>query len=198
MSNATYHLYPPQDPGEFEDLCQMVRELQPRHILEVGSRHGRSLVRLVEAGMPRVERVTVIEMPEGPWGKRGSQESLETLCADLRKRGLEVDLHLIDSHSEEAGALAESLRERVDLIFLDGDHTEAGVRQDFGRFFPCLTRWGLLAMHDIAGHESMWSGTAQMGVHRFWARLGETRHDLACSRLVTPGSRLGIGLVRHR
>lgn len=38
--------------------------------------------------------------------------------------------------------------ENFDLIFIDGDHTYQGVRDDFNKFFPNLKDKGIVAFHD--------------------------------------------------
>ena len=67
-----------------------------------------------------------------------------------------------DSHDR---AIVECLKERlagrpIDLLFIDGDHSYASVKQDY-EFYSPLTRH-IVAFHDMIGTE---------GVARFWAEL---------------------------
>jgi predicted O-methyltransferase YrrM len=40
----------------------------------------------------------------------------------------------------------------VDLIFIDGDHSYEGVKQDFEIYAPLVRSDGLIAFHDILEH----------------------------------------------
>jgi MMP 1-O-methyltransferase len=69
-----------------------------------------------------------------------------------------------------AGAAADSLRRSLglgwaDLLFLDGDHREAGVSDDLWTYRPFVRRGGLMAGHDY-GHPE-WPTVAR-AVHRVW------------------------------
>lgn len=40
----------------------------------------------------------------------------------------------------------------IDLLFIDGDHTELQTRRDFDRFSPFVREHGLIVIHDIFGY----------------------------------------------
>lgn len=182
----SYYHYPPQSHIEFEWLCQIVRENKPRHILEVGSRHGRSLVRLAEAAMPTLERVTVIDLPAGPWGVKGSNDHLKDAVDMLRDRGIEVNYLPFSSRGAEAMALATHQDFKIDFAFIDGDHTYEGVLSDYRTFWPALRDGGLMAFHDIKGNPR----NAQVEVPQFWAEFRGNNFD----ECVDPRRIFGIGI----
>jgi predicted O-methyltransferase YrrM len=188
--NDSFFKYPPQDPDEFEALCQYVRDLRPTTIMEIGSRHGRSLIRLAEAAMPALRRVIIVDLPGSLWGKANSEQALRDCAEHLRGRGVEVDLHFIDSHSREAHAL--SLRERgcVDFLFIDGDHTYKGVTNDYLWFAPCVRSGGAVAFHDVCAAPGMAYREHFVEVPQFWGEI-KTPAD---TTLHTPGSKFGIGI----
>jgi hypothetical protein len=74
-----------------------------------------------------------------------------------------------DSHQPETQKrLAALLQgEKLDFLFIDGDHTAAGVLQDFEDYAPFVRPGGLIALHDIRPDEKGWSGE----VHRVWPEL---------------------------
>jgi predicted O-methyltransferase YrrM len=55
----------------------------------------------------------------------------------------------------------------IDYLFIDGDHTYAGVKQDFEMYSPLVRRGGLVAFHDICVHTSQ----EQCEVDRFWREI---------------------------
>jgi predicted O-methyltransferase YrrM len=40
-------------------------------------------------------------------------------------------------------------RKKIDLLFIDGDHTYEGVKADFEKYLPLVKKGGLIAFHDI-------------------------------------------------
>jgi hypothetical protein len=107
----------------------------------------------------------------------------------------EVSFAQVDSHSQEFVAL---LREHapIDLAFIDGDHSEAGVRSDFETLRP-YTR--ILAFHDIVQDYGV-----AVDVGRVWKAIRqEHAHEYVFREFTDqypglPGARLGIGLAIRR
>src|SRR4051812_1749939 len=96
MPQSSFHVYPAQHIGEFEPLCAIIRERQPRRILEIGSRHGRSLVRLAEAAQPALERIVALDLPNAAWGATDSQPALAACVDHLAARWAgRLDVRLI-------------------------------------------------------------------------------------------------------
>ena len=65
----------------------------------------------------------------------------------LRGAGLLGYVHPIDQKSDEVTLKGDA----PDLVFIDGDHSEAAVRRDVQRFLPLLRAGGYLVMHDYFG-----------------------------------------------
>jgi len=57
-----------------------------------------------------------------------------------------------DSHSKEAIDYLESLQLNYDIIFIDGDHSYAGVKKDFETFKQFLNYKGFVIFHDSAAN----------------------------------------------
>jgi cephalosporin hydroxylase len=58
-----------------------------------------------------------------------------------------------DSHDPDVLAHASSLLGRQpDFVFVDGDHTYAGVQTDYQMYAPLLRPGGLIVFHDIVKH----------------------------------------------
>lgn len=53
----------------------------------------------------------------------------------------------------------------INLLFIDGDHSYEGVRQDYEIYAPMVK--GLIAFHDLAG---------EPGVRRFWNELQSAKY----------------------
>jgi predicted O-methyltransferase YrrM len=192
--NVGFERYPAQDVEEFEALCAIVRRAMPKTILEIGSRDGRSLIRLAEAAMPTLERVLTIDLPGGSWGRVGSESNLMQCVRHLRARGIDVRTCLLSSRDPEAAEEIARLGP-IDFAFLDGDHTEAGVRADFDLVFPHMREGSIMAFHDIAGTTEKHRQNG-LGVPDFWRKLRaqlDPPHNP--SEIITEGKHFGIGVL---
>lgn len=62
-------------------------------------------------------------------------------------------------------------KDRVDLLFIDGDHRDASVVADYTLYAPFVKPGGVIAFHDIS------VPTVANGVPRVWNNLKHARHS---------------------
>jgi len=74
-----------------------------------------------------------------------------------------------DSHSREFIEFVKSKIDKVDLIFIDGDHSYEGVKADFINFLDCLKPGGYVAFHDIL--DSVEHTVIDVHVSKLWKEL---------------------------
>ncbi len=74
-----------------------------------------------------------------------------------------------NSHDKKTlGTVKEILNgEKVDFLFIDGDHSYEGVKTDFEMYSPLVKKGGIVAFHDIAPGPEENVG----GVPRFWEKI---------------------------
>ena len=89
--------------------------------------------------------------------------------------------------------------EKIDLLFIDGDHTYNGVRTDFKKFLPLVSNTGIIAFHDICEDHYSRFGTKTSnfsgGVPRFWKELKDQHKrsiEFVCDH---EQDGFGIGLI---
>jgi predicted O-methyltransferase YrrM len=58
----------------------------------------------------------------------------------------------------------------LDYLFIDGDHTYDGVKQDFEMYSPMVRPGGIIVFHDIVEHPS-----STCKVDKFWAEVKQGR-----------------------
>ena len=58
---------------------------------------------------------------------------------------------------------------KLDILFIDGDHSYEGVKQDFEDYSKFVRNYGLIAFHDITV-QGMENDT-DYGVHKFWNEI---------------------------
>jgi len=173
-----------QKHSEILALAQEVAQLKPRIILEIGTARAGTL--LIWAGLAS-DRVLTCDLFHSP----AQRPLLEALPP--RDSGCQVSLLTGDSHTpgfkqRVASALG---KEKVDFLFIDGDHTEAGVEQDYEDYKEFVCPGGLIAFHDIVAKQAI--PTNQ--VYPFWERVKQSRDykEFVDDREQTG---FGIGLLR--
>jgi predicted O-methyltransferase YrrM len=142
-------------------LYGLVRCMQPKTIVEIGSSRGLSTCTLAlgcrHNGAGRVYAID--PHVNNAWTDRGTHGTTLTFLGDrLRDYELEPYCQVMTMTSQE---IAETWSEPIDLLFIDGDHTYEGVKYDFEAFAPWLTRHAVVLFHD-----SMWEHYRQDANYR--------------------------------
>jgi predicted O-methyltransferase YrrM len=121
-------------------LYGLVHDEQPEVAVEIGRYRGGSTLLLAAALQHGVLHSYDIQTRQG----RSGAELDNQLVAALDRYGLSdrVRLHVEDSHT------AAPVESQIDLLFIDGDHSEPGVRRDFDRWGPLVAPGGHVLFHD--------------------------------------------------
>ncbi len=142
-----------QHGDEITAFCDWLDRRPLRHVLEIGVRNG-GTVAIWHAMF--TGRVIGIDLPEGIDVPRGFSAIRH---AELEAAYPRFKSILGDSHSESTLQRVEQLLEKervktVDLLFLDGDHSAAGVAADVEMYRHLVTpEFGVIAFHDIVDTE---------------------------------------------
>ena len=177
--------YRPHHPLEYARLLEWAKGA--KSILEIGSRYGYTLLDLA-AGMDGKGKIVCVDLPGTfPWGEADSQTILMENVAMLRGWGHSVTALLEDSHDP---AVVELVRTKgpYDFVFIDGDHTYEGVKQDWENYGPLGKT---VVFHDIVRPKS--GERQELGVWRLWQEIAGTKEEF-----VAPDSKMGIGKVSMR
>jgi cephalosporin hydroxylase len=158
---------PLQVQSEFEEFLKHLAASRPATVLEIGTWRGGTLLPICRLSD---EKATIIslDLPGGAFGGGSGVMHLWTM-KQFKKR--DQQLHFIrgDSHKQEIFEQVQSILngQKLDLLFIDGDHTYSGVRQDFAMYSPLVHKGGTIALHDIVEH----SPGSECEVSRFWNEL---------------------------
>lgn len=187
------HIRPMQSQAEIGELYRTVMEHQPKTVVEIGTCHGGTLYLWCQAASPDATLVS-IDLPEGEFGG-GYKSCRTTFYQDFARSGQTIHLLRGDSHSSQT---MERVREKldnrpIDFLFIDGDHTYAGVKQDFELYSPLVAANGLIALHDIHRRPE----EPRIEVWRFWEEIRARNSAVTEWIDHSPGGRaIGIGLIR--
>jgi cephalosporin hydroxylase len=145
---------PLQMRSELAEYARIVAEQRPSAALEIGSFRGGTLFVLTKLAN-RHATVISLDLPASWFGKicRWAQTPI---FHRFTQNGQRLHLLRADSHRHETLSKVSKLLNgrRLDVLFIDGDHTYAGVRADFEMYAPLVRPGGIVAFHDIAVHPS--------------------------------------------
>jgi len=185
------HIKPMQDERELLDMVRVVERRQPRVIMEIGTRSGGTLFAWVRASRA-ADLVISIDLPDGRFGggyDRRRARLYAAFAAD-RPRTRMVMIRA-DSHAPATLAAAkQALAGRsVDFLFIDGDHTYAGIRSDFEQYGALVAPGGIIALHDIR------TTGREREVSTYWQEL---KREYECEEIAYRPAHLGIGIIHKR
>lgn len=181
-----------QHRGEMEAFCTwMLQALghAPEHVLEIGTLHGGTTVvwTMLSTGM-----VISIDDPGGNWG--GAAHNMPGRVRE-RNRTLRSTFGRMvfltgDSHYYRIYEAVDTLLagEKLDFLFIDGDHSYDGVKADFEDYSKFVRPGGVVAFHDI--DDTSLHTKDKVEVHRFFEGL-----ELPKQRFSVGGPWGGIGAV---
>jgi predicted O-methyltransferase YrrM len=157
-----------QKKGELRPFIAFLRR-QPvlRTVVEIGTYRGGTLWLWCQIADPNALIVT-IDLPGGPFGGGYDDAQAEEIQSFARAHQQLVLLQG-DSHAPATrDALAATLNGApVDFLFIDGDHTYEGVKQDYEMYSPLVRMGGIIAFHDILPH----TADEDCKVDLFWEEL---------------------------
>jgi predicted O-methyltransferase YrrM len=159
-TNGWYRVRSLQVLSEITALAREVAALKPKVILEIGTARGGTS--LIWAHIAEKKLITCDLLD-----KKGFGDLVRAFPPPGSQ--CEVSVLIGDSHSAE---FLERVRkeldgEPVDFLFIDGDHTEAGVRQDYEFYSPLVRPGGLIAFHDIVDDQPLETNQVQ----HFWKKI---------------------------
>lgn len=119
-------------------------------LVEIGSFKGKSTLALASvAARYGLGRVVSIDPHTSPAitdaSLSGQSSSYDDFLATLRSAGLEEQVEIHRAMSHEVG---QGWNRSIRLLWIDGDHTYAGAKEDFDLFAPHLTAGSVVALHD--------------------------------------------------
>jgi cephalosporin hydroxylase len=178
---------------EILGLAERVQTLKPKLVAEIGSYQGGTLALFAQAAEPnaRLLSLDIQYTPELVFGFPSFAREKQT-----------ITLHEGDSHKDDVLAFLRQWLggEKLDFLFIDGDHSFDGVAKDFAMYAPFVRPGGLIAFHDINPDHFQQHGQRGLGdtgeVPLFWRKFKEKGYTVE-ELIEDPGQDgMGIGVVR--
>jgi cephalosporin hydroxylase len=180
-----------QRTWELQSLIAEVRRLRPSVVVEIGTHRGGTLVCWTMVAADGAHLVS-IDLPSPAEGMGTTDRDLAHVRSVLRK-GQRLTAIRADSHQPSTLSHLQAALEghAVDLLWIDGDHSDSGVRQDFTMYMPLVRAGGLIAFHDINASDDVPGNQ----VHHFWRELKDRYVTREYIDRDWPGGGMGIGVV---
>ena len=162
--------------SEILQLAKILQKSPPRRSLEIGTNYGGTLFLLCTLSTPDA-RIISVDLPAGPFGggypRRKAVLFRKFVRGDQKLHLIRADSHFADTRERVMRALEG---DKLDYLFIDGDHTYDGVRKDFEMYSPLVRRGGMVAFHDIVEHRR------ELGceVDKYWNQIKQPyqHHEL--------------------
>jgi predicted O-methyltransferase YrrM len=128
-------------------LYELAEQADPRGcIVEIGSWQGRSTICLAAgAKVGHGARVFAIDPHAGTVTQAHGQSSEAILRKNLDEAGVAEQVEVVVATSQQA---ASEWRAPISLLWIDGDHSYDGTRQDYLLWSDRLVDGGVIAFHD--------------------------------------------------
>ena len=188
---------PKQIRYECKKLAEAVKQQEPSIVMEIGTSRGGTFYtwcRYIDSAY----KVISVNLP-------GSRFMFGTNYPKKRIRFLrqfsdDKKMYFLrsDSHSRKTvGKLQKAIgTEKIDFLFIDGDHRYEGVKQDFEMYKEFVSEHGMIAFHDIV-QQPIYSFDCE--VHKFWNEIKDgydTEEIISSPGQTSPEVGLpGVGLI---
>jgi predicted O-methyltransferase YrrM len=149
-----------QNEYELRAFLEIVQKRRPKTVVEIGTARGGVLYCLSQLAAPDATLVS-IDLPGAP-NCGGQTETEREVFATFGP--MTQNFHFIPQDSQLESSrerLTEILNGRkVDLLFIDGDHTYEGCLADFNGYKHFVSEDGLIVFHDICVFPDVFPGSA--------------------------------------
>jgi methyltransferase family protein len=176
--------------SEIIQLAKTREECAPKFSLEIGTNYGGTLFLLCTLSPPDAKIIS-LDLPLGPFGGGYPRRKIP-LFHRFPKANQKLHLIRADSHSPATKERVLQILDgqRLDYLFLDGDHAYGGVQRDFHMYAPLVRSGGIVAFHDIITHKQ----GSKCEVEKFW---GEIKHQYRHREIIerVDGQSLPIGVT---
>jgi cephalosporin hydroxylase len=134
------NIAPAQIKEEILELVRILEKIKPRTILEIGTANGGTLFLFSRVVHPAATLIS-IDLPGGKFGGGYPKWKIPLYKSFVRK---DQKIYLIrdDSHNSKTLTKVKNILKgkKVDFLFIDGDHSYKGVKEDFEMYSKLVER----------------------------------------------------------
>lgn len=174
---------------EFVELLKIFQKLNPQYIMEIGTANGGTLFSFCKLAREDATIISV-DLPEGPFSG-GYPEWKIPIYQAFAKENQKLYLLREDSHQQETLEEIKKIltSNKLDFLFIDGDHSYEGVKKDFEMYSPLVRKGGIVAFHDICNKDIT---REDIEVPIFWR---EIKSKFNFKEIIFDNFNFGIGIL---
>lgn len=183
-----------QNQPELIALLGLLRGRELKRVCEIGTFRGGSLFIWCQIASPDAHVISV-DLPGSLFGGGHRRRALPFFHS-FRKPRQRLDFVRGDCHAPAVRSQVAALLgdERLDFLFIDGDHTYAGVKKDFEDYGPLVRAGGIIAFHDIVRNDAK----PEIEVWRLWQEIKQQGETVEYVDSDSRAPKMGIGVVFAR
>jgi len=160
-----YQLGMAQNRYEILSCLEFLKTKKIKNFMEIGTNEGGTFI--CWSRITGTEGIKIsLDWAHGPWGTT----NFDVDKRDLRLKEMGDEVYIIngDSHSLKTHRQIKNILgdKKLDFLFIDGDHSENGVKLDYFMYKEFVKNGGLIGFHDIK--ESEFHAKAACFVSNFW------------------------------
>jgi GT2 family glycosyltransferase/predicted O-methyltransferase YrrM len=170
-------------------IQEYLRHERVERILEIGTAHGGSTLLWAKMVEHSKGHVYTIDLPHGATMIDGTH--YRPMVTEFR--GDSHDPTMVSHIKEEIGI------GKIDVLFIDGDHSYEGVKQDFENFYDLVRPDGFIIFHDIL--DSDVHRKVGCYVSKLWSEIKDKHesHEFIDPNKYghnVPANSMGVGVIR--
>lgn len=172
--DESYYLGMVQNHEEILEAAEFLRKQNIVNFMEIGTDQGGTFAIWSKISAADGKRISV-DLPHGEFGRM----DFDVIKRDFYLKTLGSDVTMIhgSSHDEGiydtvVGLIGGTL---LDFLFIDGDHTYEGVKQDYEMYKGFVKKGGFIGFHDIK--DTQFHRDANCRVDQLWNELEGTKYE---------------------
>lgn len=182
---------PKQVRYEIETLYNRVKDINPKVICEVGTYRGGTLYLWCKIANENAE-IFSLDLEGGL--DNAFSKNRRKLYSKFIKSSQKLSFIVGDSHSKETALILDKklAGKQIDFLFIDGDHSYKGAKQDFENYLPFVRKGGIIAFHDILPRPDF----DNIEVDKLWNEVkGNFKHEEIINKEGEFANFIGIGIL---
>jgi len=198
--NTGFSIGMSQVKEEVRDFIEYFKSKPLTNFLEIGTKWGGNFYMLADICSHNGNGKKIsIDLPGGDfggWVLNGEHPYIENTLAKRNKylKSQFSNVYLIENNSHYVGArlAVEKIigNEKLDMLYIDGDHTYEGVKKDYEMYQDLVKKDGWIIFHDI--NDSEHHRDMGVGVGKFWKELQGHKQEFN-----THKHWAGIGIIKQ-
>ena len=174
---------------EIEELLEIIKKLRPVYVCEIGSYRGGTIALFFQV-LHTYSKIIAIDIGFTKYQIKALKQFKKSNQMFWALNSNSKSLKTIEKVKDCLNG------NKIDFLFIDGDHSYQGVKNDYELYSPMVNSTGIIAFHDINPdyltkfnkQTSSYTG----GVPKFWKEIKQLYGD--SSELIDSNNQDGYGI----